>query len=322
MPAPEERHEPSVEFVARLESQIGSEARRRNRDVRAPRWATWSLAQVATAAVVLILVSMGAGAAAVAAAYEVQSNQGRDQLASAYRQRADLARQRLELATSEQKAAEARFNVGMSDVKTVLDKGVAVVTAQAEVNIVQLQLEEIQLSGREPRAELWAPKVSGRDFVTERLRIEMSVPEKTLEVGRKVALDVATRVEIGTLAPMDLEQARTLVQGVESSLKALQRKQAIRQQFVSGRIQAVETELLALEVEAELRTTSLGPQIALAAKEVQRLAQRAEAGVSSLVEVAEAKLRRMELETELSKAELDLALIRRRLAEHRGRSPK
>lgn len=316
MRTPEERHEPSVEFVARLESQLGHDVRRRNSDVRAPRWATWSFAQVATAACLLALVSMGAGGAVVAAAYEVQSSQGRDQLTSAYTQRAELARQRLELATSEQKAAEARFNVGLSDVRTVLEKGVAVVTAQAQLAIVQLQLEEIRLSGREPREELSAPKVSGRDFVTERLRIDLSVPEKTLEVGKKVAQDVAVRVEIGTQAPTDLEQARTFVLGVESSISALQRKLDIRQQFLSGKMDATETELRRLEADALHQMTSLAPQIALAAKEETRLSQRAKVGLAQPVEVIEAKLHRMELETALSKAELDLALIRRRIAEY------
>jgi len=316
MQHPEDRHEPSVEFVARLESQIGSEVRRRNRDVRAPRWATWSLAQVATAAAALVVVSMGAGGAAVAASYEAQLSQTRDQLVAAYTQRAELARQRLDLATTEHKAAETRFNVGLSDVKAVLEKGVAVATAQAEVNLVQLQLEEIRLSGREPRAELWAPRVSGRDFVTERLRIEMTVPEKTLEVARKVAQDVAIRVQIGTLSSIDLDQAHTLTSSVESTLTALQRKLAIRQQYISGRIEAVGTELRVLEVEAEQRSAALVPQIALAVKEEARIAQRVDAGVSRTVDLAEAKLRRMQLEMELTKAELDLAQIRRRLAEH------
>jgi hypothetical protein len=319
MPAPEERHEPSPTCVARLESHISAEVRRRNQATNAPRWATWSFAQVVTAAILLALVSMGAGGAAVAATYEAQNSQTRDQLTAAYTQRAELAKQRLALATSEQKAAETRFGVGLSDVKTVLEKGGAVVTAQAELDIVLLQIEEIRQSGREPRTELWAPRVSGRDFVTERLRIEMSVPERTLEVSRKVAQDVAIRVEIGTLAPIDHEQARTLVLGVESTITAFQRKVAIRQQFLSGRIHAPETELRVLEVEAEQRIAALAPQIALAAKEEARLAQRAEVGTSQPVDVAEAKLRRMQLEMELSKAELDLAQVRRRLAEYRKR---
>jgi outer membrane protein TolC len=316
----EDRHQPSVEFVARLESKIGSEVRRRNRDARTPRWAAWSFAQMASAAAALVVVSMGAGGAAVAAAYEAQSNQSREQLLAAYTQRAELAKQRLDLATTEHKAAETRFNVGMSDVQTLLDQGVAVVTAQAEVNLVQLQLEEIRLSGREPRTELWAPRISGRDFVTERLRIEMTVPEKTLEVARKVAQDNAIRVEIGTLSSVDLDQARTLALSVEATVTALQRKLAIRQQFVSGRIAAAGIELRVLEVEAEQRSAALVPQIAMAVREEARIAQRVDAGVSRTVDLAEAKLRRMQLEMELTKAELDLAQIRRRLAEYRGRS--
>jgi outer membrane protein TolC len=71
--------------------------------------------------------------------------------------------------------------------------------------------------------------------------------------------------------------------------------------------------------EAEQQVTSIKPKIALAQQEVALLAQRVEGGVATPVSLAEAKLRRLELETALSKAELDLAVVRRRIAEHRGK---
>lgn len=319
MTDPHTRHEPTDGFVTRLESQIAGEIRRRNHNATAPRWASWSALQVGLAATVLVVVSMALGGAAVAASYESQNNELRAQLIASYTQRADLARQRRDLATKEEKAAQTRFNVGLADDKVLLEKSLAVVTAQAELAKVELELEEIKLSGAEPKGELYSPRVSGRDFVGERLRIELSVFTKTLDVEKRVAQDVAARVEIGTYAQVDLDAARARVQAVEAGERALQRQITIRQMYLGGKIDAVEAQLRGLESEAEHKTASLAPEIALAAKEVARLTQRVDAGTAQPVDLAEAKLRKLELETALSKAELDLALIRRRLDQHRKR---
>lgn len=310
-------HEPSEAFVTRLESAIAGEIRRRNHTANAPRWAAWSSLQLAGAAAALMIVSMALGGAAVAASYEAQNSELRTQLTASYRQRADLARQRLDLAVKEEKAAQARFNVGLVDDRVLLEKGLAVVTAEAEVARIDLQLEEVARSGREPRTELNAPRVSGRDFVEERLRIERGVLARTLDVENRVAQAVAARVEIGTLDQMDLYAARLRVQVVEAATQAVERSLAIRQSFLAGKIDAVEAQLRGLESDAQHKTSSLTPEIELAAKEVERLTRRVEAGTAQSVDLAEAKLRKLELETALSKAELDLALIRRRLDQHR-----
>lgn len=319
MKSPQERHQPTDAFVSRLESRITGEIRRRNQVAAAPRWAAWSGLKVTLAASALIIVSMVIGGAAVAASYESQNNELRAQLTASYNQRADLARQRLDLAVKEEKAAQARFNVGLIDDRTLLEKSLAVVTAEAEVAKVELQLDEVTRSGREPRTELHAPRVSGRDFVEERLRIERTVLAKTLDVENRVAKTVAMRVEVGTSDEMDLHAARLRVQIVEAATKAVERNIAIRQLYLAGKIDAVEAQLRGLEVDAEHKTTSLAPEIALAEKEVARLTERVNAGVAQAVDLAAAKLRKLELETTLSKADLDLTLIRRRLDQHRKR---
>ncbi len=314
---PLERHEPSAEFAARLESQLVSEVRRRNLRAQGPAWATWSLAQVLTAAAVVVLASMSVGGAAVVVAYEAQNSQVRDQLLSNVERRAGLARMRLDQAAKEQEAAQRRFEVGLEGSAAVLEKDTAVAGAQAEVDLLALDLEEIRLTGREPRSELSAPRVSGRDFVGERLRVELSVPEKVLVVERQLLEAIEKRVAIGVVGPVDLEVARSRVFDVEASLETIRRKIAIREQFLSGKIAVAETELRVLEAEAEQKTKTLAPKIELARQEVARLTQKADVGLVLAVDVAQATVRRLELETALSKAELDLLLIRRRLSEHR-----
>lgn len=317
MTDPHTQHQPDEAFVTRLESAIASEIRRRNHMANAPRWASWSTLQLAGAAAVLMIVSMALGGAAVAASYEAQNSQLRAQLIASYQQRVQLARQRLDLAAREEKNTQVRFNVGMADDKTLLEKSLEVVTAQAELSKAELGLEEVTLSGVEPGIELYSPRVSGRDFVGEQLQIEQRVFTRSLEVERRIAKDLAVRVEIGTLAQIDLDAAQARLQRLEAGERSLHRQITIRQLYLAGKIDAIEAQLRGLESEAEYKTSSLTPEIVLATKEVARLTQRVAAGTAQPVDLAEARLRKLELETALSKAELDLALIRRRLDQHR-----
>lgn len=317
MREPSNEHEPTPEFAERLESRIASEVRRRNKQARAPRWAAWSPAQALAAVVVIGLGSAGVGGAAVAGAYEAQNSQARDQLVSAWERRADLARQRLEMAVRAYESAQTRFAVGLGASDAVLEKGIAVADAQAEVDLIALDLAEIRASGRPPRPELSAPRVSGRDFVGERLQIQRSMPERALEIVRKVEKDVQIRVAIGTSKPVELEVSASRVLDAEAALETVQEKIRIRERFLAGLVDAVEADLRGLEAEAAQRIKTLGPKVELARQEVERLEQRRQLGLSASVDVAEATVRRLELETELSRAELDLVVIRKRIQEHR-----
>ncbi len=317
MQDPLERHVPTQEFAARLEARIAGDIRRRNQDAGRPRWASWTPLQVAAAVTAIVVASMAAGGVAVAVAYESAEAQVRDQLLAGAEQRLDLARQRLELAQRERQTTERRFDVGMVDTQAVLESGVQVAIAEAQVAGATLDLEEIRASGREPRKELWASRVRGRDFVGDRLQAELTVPVKALEVERTFMESIRARIEIGTMAPQELETARVRIAELEAAEHAIRRRIEIRKLYLSGRINTTVTELRSLEVEAEQQVSALTPKVSLARDQVRLLTERAKVGVVSSVDVAEADLRRLELETALSKAQLDLTVIRQRLAKHR-----
>jgi hypothetical protein len=310
-------HEPSDEFVERLEGQIGREVRQRNRAVTAPAWIPRSRAMATVAVAGLMLVSMGIGAAAVAVAYEAQGNERRDQLLAAVEQRADLARKRLALVTEEQQRTDRQVSVGAASPADALEGRIRVAEAGAHLKTIELQLEEIRLTGREPRVELSAPRVSGRDFVGDRLRVEMSVPEMAIALERARLRDTETRFNVGMTDSIGVEVARVQVLEVEVALETFRRKNDIRQKFLSGGVDAVETELRVLEAEAEQRQKTLAPKVELARREVDRVAQRVAVGTSASIELAQARLHKLQLETDLSKAELDLALVRRQIDQHR-----
>lgn len=308
-------HTPRDGFVDRLEWQISSELRRRQRSGPAT-WLPSSPLKAAAAIVFVVLASMAAGGAAVAAAVQAQNNERRDVLVSGYERRVELARQRLALNTSHLRMWEREVAVGVKRPEDMQTAQLEVAEAERELKLLELDLQEVRLTGREPRAEISAPLVSGRDFVTERLQASLVAPDQALSVAKARAAATRRRVDVGLATMSDLAQDEARVLELEAAIAAIRSKLDIRRRFVAGQVTAARADLLVIEGEAEQRVKSLEPRIALARKNVEVAEQRLQVGVMTRVELAEAKLRLSELEADLAKAQLDLALIRKKVSEN------
>ncbi len=319
----QDKHEPTSEFVEKLEWEIGREVRRRNRSAQAPRpafpfqWMPQSRGKAAFAVMGLMLVSMGLGAAAVAAAYQVQGKQSRDVLISGLERRADLAREAVKLATQKQLEIESQVHFGLANQENLLDGRAKVADADALLKSLESQIEEVRITGREPASEITSPLVSGRDFVSERFRIEMSAPQAALEFEKLRLRDTERQASMGLANSFDVDTSRTQSAEIEAAVEGFQKKIEVRQEFLARKINAATTELRVLEVEAEQRRKTLAPKVDLARKESQNTAMKARMGLASNVDQAEAALRLQQLETELAQADLDLARVRRQLDQHR-----
>jgi hypothetical protein len=273
--------------------------------------------KVALAAMGLMLVSMGIGASVVAAAYQAQGNELRDLLISNFERRAEFARQRLLVAIKQQDITEGQALLGTASQVGLLETRVKVAEAQAQLKSIELQLEEIRITRREPLSEVSSPLVSGRDFVSERLRTEISVPLTALELERLRFRETEKRLSLGTADVLDLEAARARTGEIEAAIAAFRGKLKLRDWFLGGKINAIDTELTVAKIEAEQRQKAFAPKVELARKQLDRAKSRLQLGTAQRVDVAEATLRLQELETEMAKSELDLALVRRQLEQRR-----
>jgi len=312
-----DKHEPSKEFIDRLEWEIGGEVRRRNRHARVPPWVPQSGRTAVLALTGIVLVSMAFGAAGIAAAYQVQTGQWRGDLISGLEQRAEVARQRLKLSTDAQTNTERRLSLGHGNQEDVLEVRAKAAEAEAQVQSLGSQIEEVRVTGREPSNEISAPIVKGRDFVSERLQIEMAVPQAVLEFEGLRLRELERSVSLGAVSPLELEQAKSRVAEADAGVQAFRKKLEIRQQFLARKIDAATAELRILEAEAELNEKALAPKIELARKESQSTAAKVRIGAASTMDQAEAAMRLEELEMERAKANLDLARVRQQLDQRR-----
>ncbi|HEX5071494.1 MAG TPA: TolC family protein [Vicinamibacterales bacterium] len=311
-------HEPRESFVRALEARVSTEISHRAAASRLPRWVPQSRGRLAFATALLILVSMAAGGAAVSAAYQAQSAEGRDLLVRTYQQRLDLARMRLELASKLSKSLQERAQIGAASMQEMQDAVLRTRQAEWEVQSLQLQLDEVRLTGVEPAMQVSAPLVSGRDFVSQRWQLEMEAQRAALETEQLRLTTEQRRFAAGMSTNADLERVRVQVKELETALSASGRKLDIRRKFLNRTMDAGLADLRVLEVDAEQRVETLTARIDLSRKELEGIKVRVSVGQAHSLDMAEAEVRLQQTEFELSKAQYDLALIKRQI-EQRGR---
>lgn len=309
-------HEPREDFVNRLESALVAEARRRNQTGApgwTPRWLMLSPARVAAAIAAIVIVSMVAGGAVVAAAYRIEQNERRDQIAATYERKLEVAEAQLGLARKTLERQKRLFEVGLINNVALLDDEYKVVEAERDVTILKLQIEEIRLSGQQPLSTISAPLVNGRDFVRLRWETDLQAPEKALVIERIRHDDTQRRIEIGIANPSEIQNATARLSELAASINVIKRKIEIRRRFVNKEIDATQADLLGLEAEAIARFQTLTSQIETAKREYSLVRSRFEKGLVDELEVKRAELKVMNLQTDAGQVELEIAVIKRRL---------
>lgn len=313
----QDQHEPRNDFVERLESNISREIQRRNRSIHSRSIRSWGTRRL-LGILFLMVGSMAVGAAVVAASYQAENNERRDLLVSAYERRAELARTRLASAKEQLQSVERAVSLAVATQEALQEARFKAVEAQAQVQSVDLQLEEIRVTGREPLNEISSPRVRGRDFVGERLRIDMSIPQAALEPARTRVRRAESLLSIGLIDLMSVNAARAEAAELEISIQAFQTKLEIRREFLENKTTAAMAELRMLESDAVQKQKMIAPKVELARKQLERTKTNVQLGTSQRIDLAQATLRLQELEAEAAKAELDLLLVRRQIEQRRG----
>lgn len=310
-------HAPHDEFVNRLESNISRQVRQRNALAESSGWLPRFQWKTAIGIAALIVVSMGIGGAVVAAAYEAQQSEQRDQLSAGYQRRLQLARDRLMLAEQQLRRSQQQWDLGLSGPEALLEARLTVAEAQSSVKVLELQLEEIRLTSREPGTEMTSPVVAGRDFLSERWKIEITVPQVALELEQRRLAEATRRVEIGVSDPIEAATIQARLVEMESGVLTFQRKLDIRQRFLKGEYDATMADLRVIEAGVELRQKALKPKLELAERETERLMKRVEVGTTAPLDVARARVKLFELRTQLADLDVQLAVVQKQIAERK-----
>jgi len=200
------------------------------------------------------------GAAGVATADQVQESRNRTMLL----QQIDLE---MQLAGAQLQFLRTR----VEEIRQLHDSGQAhediVVHAEhelrkAELRYVKLQIdrEETELSGREPQQSVSAPLVGDRDFVTERLDLELAMAARERELAEQKTDDVRRMVAAGMVDHAALLEQEAELAVTMQKLDQLHEFQQLRHRFLAGEVSGEYAEQSLKIAEAESQLDRIGLQ--------------------------------------------------------------
>ena len=301
-------HEPDAQFVEKLEWQLRGDLRRHTRH-GSPRRRI-RVAKIAA----LIAVSVSLGAGAMGASQQIAESWRRDLTKARLAVQHELAEQRLRMQMSAAAQSQEQVRQGILDDLDLQLQYAQLQEARADVTVRGLDLEEFGASGLEPRDELSAPLVDGRDFVSERIRIRMDVDRRHLAVVKWEEARTLERFEVGVATELEVQERNLATHETQLQLEALERQLEIRQSYLGGDVSPVEAELMALENETRARIALLERQRQYRGLELQRVQRAIELGSQSLDLAVQIQTRFAEVDAQLGLAEAELDIVRRELA--------
>lgn len=291
-----ESHEMAPEFRAQLEWQIASALRRESRFATP---VAVSLRRLRAAVAVLAVLAVGS--MAVVASAQVQNAKQRDTLVEMARAEEMLVALRLDLARAAYQEAQRGFEVGTTGRESLQEAERQVRTMELRLARIRLDIEEIQSTSAAPRNDLQAPLVGKRDFVRDRLALELEAAQRALVTAEQGLRDAQVRVEVGTGSRGALAEAEARLHEARGEMLRLKSMLDLRLQSLNGTIKIEDMAIATRRLELTLRRDWLVRELQAARTRVQEVRGRVDTGLSTQLELKRAEVEALEREIELQK---------------------
>jgi hypothetical protein len=247
----------------------------------------------------VIVVSVAIGATAGIASGQIRDAVRRDSLLDAAKADATLAAVRLNLARERLSDTKRRFDVGASDATSLANADAELREMEAQVMRTRYNIEEITATAQAPRDDLNSPLIGGRDFVKDRIMLDLMAAQRRLTAAEGAAAESERRERAGAASDLATLEARLEVERGRAAMTVLAQRLALRKEFVE-RSTPID------QLSARLANVELQQDIAVAQQELDLARQRAAqaerqraAGVVTEFYLVQAKLKALEREAEL-----------------------
>ena len=307
------KHDPDPRFIDNLEWQLAGELRRRASRVGTSRAPVWRLARLAA----LVVISVTVGGVAVAASQRMEDSRKRELLEARLEIQHDLAIRRIDLHERALEAEQRQAAVGAKSDLNVIRMRLEIENARDDAHLLQLDLEELRASGREPQSSITAPLVGTRDFVSERLQTRIGRVQRYRDAIATELRQTRRRVDVGVADRSSLAQYEMALEEQRLELEGLEQRLDLRASFVRGDIGAAEAELRVMQADAAIRQQTLDERRTMLEDELARLSDRVAIGVENELSLAAYELQLAELEAELQLATMEQEMLEAELRERR-----
>jgi hypothetical protein len=301
-------YEPDNRFVERLEWQLASEYRRANRLKAAPGKVAVPRRMVVVTLVAGVLL---AGVAAIKAADYIRDSWRKGLEIARVGTEVQLKKAHLESTREMAARAETLASSGLirEEESQVLKLGV--LKAALDLDKSLLNLDEVKASGVAPRDELYAPVLGGRDFVTERLKIQIKDVERDLELlGNR--LDRSKQlVELGVVSGEELDRIQAEIAARKTTVDETRKRIDLRKRYVAGEVTAQEVEIGDRMAVAEKNLHQAQTKVDSLMKQMERSEAQEAVGLVSPRETSQLRYALDAAQAELKLAALEVDVLSR-----------
>ncbi|MEP6730634.1 MAG: hypothetical protein ABJE10_08345 [bacterium] len=268
-----------------------------------------ALRRLRAAAVILVTVALGASAGLASA--QMRDGAQRDSLLSAAQADAMLASVRLRLAQARLGEGKKLVSVGARSSESLASAEAEVQTMESQLGRVAFNIDEIKATASAPRDDLNAPTVNGRDFVKDRIQLQLMTAQAQMQAAERTRDEMMRRVRAGVADKLAGVDADLAVLKTQRDMMVLIDRLALRREFLEKGtpVDQLMRRLELTEVRQDMNVTSRS--LDLARQRVGDVEKARSAGVTGELDVMKAKLEAMELEVALQRLGQRLNQVRR-----------
>ena len=288
-------HQPTPEFRDFLEGEIVREYRRDR-----------SFARLRFAAI--LLGTLAAGTTAGLASAQIRENAQRDSLLQTAQSELWLVALRLELSRATLADVKSKHQVGIVGRASLATAEAEMRQMEAQAARANLNVEEIRASALPPRDDLNAPLVGTRDFVTERIQLDLFTAQQRLTAAEQTLAEAEDRWRVGAVPELAVHDAKVEVTRARSALGVMAERRKLRKEFID---QGTPGDQLNRRLQhAQVRFDAMVAQEAVTVlrQRVDALRKQRAVGAAEELDVLRAEL-------ELKEREVELQLLARQLRE-------
>lgn len=303
---PNNMYRPTDEFRESLEWAVLRRYRQNARD-RAHHPARASrLAKVAA----IVIVSASIGATAGFASAQIGQNSARDSLLAAARADAMLAKTRFDIAKAEADDVSVKVRSGAGSDESLAAAIADLRDMEAGWNATALNIQEISASGQAPRDDLAAPLVGGRDYVKQRIALQLSATQARLNAAEATQANAERRLRAGAEDSVVVTYTRLKVIHVQGRLSVLAEQLKLRDDFLQHGTPAAQ--LVQRLDEAQLRADAVYGQAELSAARARlvKVERMRALGTANDVDLLRAQLAVKELEVDVQRLAMRLRAVK------------
>jgi hypothetical protein len=307
-----DNHKPDIEFVSGLERQLTSEIRRQQRFGQIER--STGSRRLLKASILFIACAV-TGVAAAKTVEHIESSKRRILHVARIEALTEQLHARQSVAQGIVKELEERVDAGLIHEDELLEAAIQSKMADFDLEKAFLDLEEVHMSGEAPSNELYAPLQDGRDFVTERLQIDLRKAEMIRQHLEIRADDMKIRVEAGLVSRDEMREIALQVEGADGVIEDIHRKIDLRRGYLSGDLSAREISVRQMTEKARSRLAEAERVLRTTEEQLAKISDLHARGLVPDSELRQAEYQMITARSEYRLAEIELELLEGKLEE-------